>query len=40
LTPLTPDEVRHATEEGHFTPWDTSLSDHTSLYSEYLERMT
>ena len=24
LTPLTPDEVRHATEERHFTPWDTS----------------
>jgi hypothetical protein len=24
LTPLTPEEVRRAAEEGHVTPWDTS----------------
>lgn len=24
LTPLTPEEVRHAVDEGHVTPWDTS----------------
>lgn len=24
LTPLTPEELRHSIEEGHFTPWDTS----------------
>ena|ERR1700686_3513370 len=24
LTPLTPEEVRHAADEGHVTPWDTS----------------
>jgi mannose-6-phosphate isomerase-like protein (cupin superfamily) len=24
LTPLTPEELRRATEEGHVTPWDTS----------------
>ena len=24
LTPLTPEDVRHAADEGHVTPWDTS----------------
>ena len=24
LTPLTPEEVRRAAEDGHVTPWDTS----------------
>lgn len=28
LTPLTPEEVHHAAEEGHVTPWDTSKGPH------------